>query len=170
MGFRILPIENKELFLRYAVPCGEVLVKRGELKKEFLQTLHDSVIYRQDIDLPVEKFFPVASRMCSILARRMGKRTIDDEVIRKYFLIEHEKAILWRRQIKPDINVKECRVYPGRVIKVYSDNALVKTPLGEVMLRTDFVKNLKPGDWITKHYDYITEKIKTSYINKMLRR
>ncbi len=170
MVFQILPVKNKELFLRYAVPCGEVLVKRGDLRKELLKKLHDSVMYGQDIDLPVERFFPVASKMCTILAKKMGKKAIDDEVIRKYFLIEHEKALLWRKQIKPDINIKDCRVYPGRVIKIYSGKALVKTPMGEVMLRTDFVKNLKPRDWVTKHYDYVIEKIKTSYLNRMLRR
>ncbi|HDD72462.1 MAG TPA: hypothetical protein ENG00_00045 [Candidatus Aenigmarchaeota archaeon] len=170
MVFQILPVKNKELFLRYAVPCGEVLVKRGELRRELLQKLHDSVMHRQDINLPVERFFPVASRMCTVLAIKMGKKTIDDEVIRRYFLIEHEKAIIWRRQVKPDIDIRDCRVYPGRVIEVYSGKALVKTPMGEVMLRTDFVENLKPGDWITKHYDYAIEKIKTSYLNRMLRR
>ena len=134
MEFKELPIKDKELFLRYAIPCGDVLVKRGELRHDLLQELNDSVANGQEIDMPVGKIFKVASRMCTILAKRMGKSEIDAEVIRRYFLLEHEKAIEWRKKLRPDISVKDCLVYPGKVLKIDFDKALVKTPLGEAML------------------------------------
>jgi len=167
--FEILPIKNKELFLRYAIPCGEVLVKRGELREDLLKKLNDSVRNRQEIEIPIERVFKVAAGMCSILAKQMGKNEIDSEVIRRYFLIEHEKAIRWRKQIKPDLKIKECLVYPGKVLRIDPDSVLVKTKLGEKLLR-NFEEGLKAKDWVSVHYDYISEKIRADHVNKMLKR
>jgi poly-beta-hydroxyalkanoate depolymerase len=83
--FKILPIKNKELFLRYAIPCGEVLVRRGELQNDILEELSQSVSEGKEIRIPIEKIFKVASRMCTILAKQMRKKEIDEEVIRRYF-------------------------------------------------------------------------------------
>jgi hydrogenase maturation factor len=168
--FKILPIKDKELFLRYAIPCGEVLVRRGELKEELLRQLNDSVKNRQEIDVPIESIFKVATRMCSILARQMGRGEIDDEVIRRYFLLEHEKAIRWRRQIKPDIRLGDCLVYPGKILRIDPDKVMVKTKTGEKLFRNDFAEGLKKRDWVSVHYDYIAEKIKKDQADKMLKR
>ncbi len=168
MEFRALPIRDKELFLRYAIPCGEVLVRRGELKQELLKDLKDSVEMGQEIDAPVGDIFKVATRMCTILAKRMGKSDIDDEVIRRYFMLEHEKAIRWRKQVRPDIDVSECMVYPGKVLRIDFDKALVQTPLGEAMLRNEFNPNLSKGDLVSTHYDFVSEKIKRNHARKML--
>ncbi|MBN1896258.1 MAG: hypothetical protein JW789_00835 [Candidatus Aenigmarchaeota archaeon] len=169
MEFKVLPIKNRDLFLRYAVPCGDVLVRRGELDKKLLDEMGNAVRSGRDVDFPIEDKFKVASRMCTILAKRMQKDVIDDEVIRKYFLVEHEKAILWRKQIKPDIDVRECKVYAGKVRKIEDNRALVHTPLGEIMLRTDFREGLKlkEGDWISKHYGYISEKLSQNHVSAM---
>ena len=168
--FKILPVRDKELFLRYAIPCGEVLVRRGELREELLKKLNDSVKYGEEIDIPFESIFRVATRMCSILAKQLGKNEIDSEVIRRYFLIEHENALKWRREIKPDIKVKECIVYPGKVTRIEPNGVVVRTRLGEKVFRNDFIANVQKNDWVSVHYDYIAEKIKTSYVNKMLKR
>jgi len=168
-GFRVLPIKDRELFLRYAVPCGEVLVKRGEVGEDLLKQLNNSVKNREEINYPVEDVFKVASRMCTIIAKKMGKNEIDAEVIRRYFLIEHESAIRWRQQIRPELKLEECLVHPGRVLKLGDENVLVKTPLGERMFRNDFAQNLRPKDWVSVHYDYVAEKISENHVNRMKR-
>lgn len=170
MEFKVLPIKNKELFLKYAIPCGGVLVRRGELKKELLSDLTLRVEHGQDVNSPIENNFKVASRMCTILAKKMGKAEIDDEVIRRYFMFEHEKAIEWRKQIHPDINIRDCMVYPGKVIKADDGKVLVKTPLGEAFFNNVFDKELNAGDKVTTHYDYVSEKAKTDHIGKMMNR
>lgn len=168
--FKLLPIKDKELFLRYAIPCGEVLVNRGELREELLAKLNDSVRKKEETDIPIENVFKVAARMCTILAKQMGKKEIDSEVIRRYFMIEHEKAIRWRKQIRPELKVSDCLVYPGRILKMGNDSILVKTPLGEKLFRNDFAEGLKTKDWVSVHYDYVAEKIKADHVNKMLKR
>jgi hydrogenase maturation factor len=166
-GFRVLPIKDRELFLRYAVPCGEVLVKRGEVRSELLGRLNGSVRHRQDIDYPIEGVFKVASRMCTIIAKQMGKSEIDAEVIRRYFLVEHEQAIRWRQQVRPELRLEECLVYPGRVLRIADEGILVKTPLGERMFRADFAEGLRVRDWVSVHYDYVAERLKESHANRM---
>jgi hydrogenase maturation factor len=99
----------------------------------------------------------------------MGKNEIDAEVIRRYFLIEHENAIRWRKQVKPELKLEECVVYPGRVMKIGNENVLVRTPLGERMFRKDFAESIKAKDWVSVHYDYISEKINEGYANRMRR-
>jgi hypothetical protein len=167
VGFRVLPIKDKELFLRYAIPCGEVLVNRGELKAGLLKKVTEAVENGQEVDAPVEDIFRVASRMCTIIAKRMGKTEIDEEVIRRYFLIEHEKAIRWRKLVRPDISVKDCKVYPAKVLKIDGNGALVRTPVGGKRLKDGFEKDLKKGDWVSAHYDYIPEKLKPEYVRRM---
>lgn len=168
--FKILPVKDKELFLRYAIPCGEVLVNRGELKEELLSQLNNSVKNKEEIQTPIENVFKIAARMCTILAKEMGKKEIDPEVIRRYFLIEHEKAIKWRKRVRPDLKVKDCMVYPGRILRIDPDRILVKTKQGEKFFRKDFAEDLRKKDWVSVHYDYIAERIKTDHVNKMLRK
>jgi len=168
--FKVLPIKDRELFLRYAIPCGEFLVRRGELRNEVLNRLNDSVKNGQETDIPIEETFKVASRMCTILARQMGKSEIDAEVIRRYFMVEHEKAVMWRKQVRPELKLEECLVYPGRVLKIGNDGILVRTPLGERMFRDDFAHGIKANDVVSVHYDYIAEKINSSYAGRMARR
>ncbi len=167
--FKVLPIKDRELFLRYAIPCGEFLVKRGEVKQELLSKLNDVVRNGQETDIPIEKTFKVASRMCTILAKQMGKKEIDADVIRRYFLVEHENAIRWRKQIRPELKLEECLVYPGRVLKLGNESVLVKTPLGERLFRDDFANGIKANDWVSVHYDYIAEKISPDHVRMMRR-
>jgi len=165
-----LPIRNRELFLRYAIPCGEVLVGRGELREDLLKALNDSVKNGLETDFPIEGVFRVATRMCSILAKRMGREEIDDEVIRRYFLLEHEKAIRWRKEIRPDLKVRECMVYPGRVLRIDPDRVLVRTEKGEGFFRNDFAEGLKKKDWVSVHYDYVSERLRKRHADRMMRR
>lgn len=164
----ILPIDDKELFLRYAIPCGRVLVERGSLDQRILDRLHSNVMYEKTIRDPVGKCFPVAAKMTGIIASRMGKDAVDEDVIRRYFLFEHRNAVEWRARIFPDVNPNECIVYPGRVLSAGED-MLVHTPLGERLVRNDFVSDIKRNDWVTVHYDFAGEKISKETADRMLK-
>ena len=163
----VLPIENKRLFLRYAIPCGEVLVRRGTLDPGTLEKLKNGILYNRDVKIDVASLFPVASRMCTIIARRMGKDVIDDEIIRRYFLFEHEKAIKWRAKIYPDISVRECMVYPARVLKT-GEEIVINTVDGERVIKT-LDPEVRRGDFVVTHYDYISERVPNETAKKLLR-
>ncbi len=161
-------MSNKELFLRYAIPCGEVLVKRGDLNREVLKKLDERTRDGKDTKLPVEKYFPVAGKMCEILASRAGKSRIDEEDIRRYFLREHDKAIRWRRLFFKDVNLKECLVKPGRVMKA-GEKTVLNTPLGRRVLEKNFEPEIRRNDWVSFHYDHICERLSSEQAKSMLR-
>lgn len=168
-GFRVLPITDRDLFLRYAIPCGRVLVERGDMRSEVLGRLNEAVRNGQETGEPIENVFKVASRMCTILAKQMGKKEVDTEVIRRYFLLEHDRAIAWRKQVRPDINAEECSVKPGKILRIEGDRILVNTKLGEKLCRADFAQGLKRNDWVSVHYDYVDEKLSKNHVSRMLR-
>ena len=145
--FKTLPIKGRELFLKYAIPCGDVLVDRGELKQRLLDKMKGSVVDQKELNYDIENVFKVATRMCTILGTKMGKKEIDEDVIRRYFLHEHEKAIQWRMQIKPDVVPENCRVYPGRIVNENSKGVLLNTPLGRVVAKDEFIDRLKTEGW-----------------------
>lgn len=153
-----MKITDRELFLKYAIPCGDVLVKRGDLKQETLDRIREKVIKREEVREDLEALFPIAVRMCKLLAKKSGKEVIDPEVIRDYFWHEHRKAVEWRASIYPDLPREECLTCPARVLKP-GKNPLVETPLGERNVKPDFVPRLKKDDWVIVHYSYIVEKI-----------
>ena len=157
--------DTKNLFLRYAIPCGNVLVKRKTISKDKLDKMKVNLINGRDIR-DIEKTFKVASSMCYIITRKMKKNKIDKAVIRKYFWSEHAKAIEWRHNIYKDFDKKLCRVYPGRVTSI-GEKAIVLTPIGKRELRTDFVSDLMKNDLVTVHYDYIVEKITKKEFNSL---
>ncbi len=166
---KILPIADKELFLRYAIPCGEVLVKRGSLDSKLLKKAEKIVTDGKAANIKPEEMFPTAAKMCTIIAHRMGKKTIDQEVIRRYFLFEHEKAVRWRMKLYPDVIPEKCIVYPARVLRS-GELLLVNTPAGKKILDMRFAPEVKRGDWVSTHYSYASEKISGETAKKMMKR
>ncbi|MEM5812392.1 MAG: hypothetical protein QXN71_03065 [Candidatus Aenigmatarchaeota archaeon] len=166
---KTLPITDKELFLRYAIPCGEVLVRRGSLDQNLLKKAEQIVTDGKDSKIDIERMFPVAVKMCTLIAQRMGKKAIDSDVIRRYFLFEHEKAVRWRAKIYPDVIPEKCIVYPARVLRS-GKLLIVNTPTGRKILDKKFVPEAKRYDWLSIHYSYASEKIPTETAKRMLRK
>jgi hypothetical protein len=166
---RILEIDDRDLFLKYAIPCGQVLVDRGSLDREVLENLRKRVAARRPPRESIEDCFPVAARMATIIAHRMGKERIDEEVIRRYFLSDHDQAVRWRSSIFPDIKVDECLIHPGRIVRREGDLLVAKTPRGELSLRGDFAPEAKRGDLVTVHYDFISEITGRKDFDRLLR-
>jgi hydrogenase maturation factor len=162
-----MKITDRDLFLRYAIPCGDVLVKRGNLKQETLDRIRKRVIRKERVEDDLERVFPIAVRMCRLIAKKLGKGAIDPGIIRQYFWHEHAKAVEWRAEIYPDLPKEKCLTYPARVLKP-GKKPLLETPVGERRAKPDFVPGLKKDDWVIVHYDYIVEKIPWKEAEKLL--
>jgi hydrogenase maturation factor len=147
--------ETKRLFLRYAIPCGSVLVKRGKITQEKLDELKNSLLEGKKINDNLEEIFTFAMKMLDLTLKEMDKEKIDEEVIHKYFWEKHASAVSERSKTHKDIPVQKCFVLPGKVIS----KGLVDTPLGKRELDFSFLNNPKIGDYITLHYDYACEMI-----------
>jgi len=153
-----MEIKDKRLFLKYALPCGKILVKRGWIKQKYLDDMLEMVVKNKPININLKGVFVVASSVCSLIAMKRGKEFIDSGVIRDYFWNEHDYMVDKRFGEMGDFDPEECRIYPGRVLKV-EEKANVMTSKGEGSYRKDFVPDIKEGNFVVTHYDFIVEKI-----------
>lgn len=152
-----MEIKDKQLFLKYALPCASVLVKRGWVSEKKVEELRREVLNGSVIS-DLKDIFLVAYSMCSLTAKKMGKKTIDSQVIRAYFWGEHDDVVDERFKQFRDFNPKDCRVYPGRVLEVGRE-VKISTPAGIKTFSNIYNLNLKEGDYVTAHYDFVIEKI-----------
>lgn len=155
MKIKPLPVTDKVLFLRYAVPCGSVLVARGSITQEKLEAFRQAAASGK----PVQDIsaFQVALAMLTITAGELGKKAIDPEVIRHYFWRSHDACIAWRAQTHKDFDPRECRVRPARILEC-GKNIIIETPEGRQEARESFCP-VKKGDWVIVHYSSIIEKV-----------
>lgn len=163
-----MEIKNRELFFRYALPCAQTFVKRCKITQRFLDDIISKFSMGKELPKGFENTFVVAVSMLKIIAKKMGKEDIDEEVIRQYYLVDHDKVVDKRYEEMRDFDPVMCRVRIGKVIKVDGKIAKVKTEIGEHEYRTDFVKDLKEGDTVTVHYDFISEKISEDLLKNIL--
>ena len=159
--------ESKMLFLTYAIPCAGVLVKRGTVKQEEIDNLLDAVVNDKKIPEGAEKVFGFALKMCENTAKKLGKPKIDNEVIREYFWVVHDRIAKMRYKEMHDFKLDECIVYPGEVLTNGNKKALVRTPIKMRYYKNDFVPDLKREDNVTVHYDYVVEKISEQDAKKL---
>ena len=143
------------LFLKYAYPCSFVLLSR----KEITSGEHD-LLYRstrqEKLYLPKDKIEKIFWR-----AIKFVKSISNLETVREYWWFEHNRYLKLKKfkQIEDKLT-EECMVIPCEILSVSRNEATVKSPFlnRTVKIKTDFV-DVKSGDKITKHYDYICEKI-----------
>lgn len=165
-----LPVKDKELFLKYAIPCGRVLVKRGAITQKFLDEMRERVVSGGKLRDEYVNSFKVALFQLSEIARREGKEEINYETIRKYFYSkEHDNAIEWSSKFNKYVDEKLCRVKPGRILEIDHD-AIAETPLGELKIKLDFIPDAKVGDYVTVHYDHGCEIISEELAKEMWER
>ena len=162
-----MQIDDRLLFLRYALPCSDELVGKNVVAQERIDSLMKLVSENKLPEEGAENIFKVGIAMCTVIAMKEGKKTIDSDVIRQYFLMEHNRAVDEQFQLRKDFNHVECKTYAGKVVKVEANSALVRTPIGIKNCRTDFARNLKEGDNVAVHFGFAVEKISDSIANRM---
>ncbi len=160
-------IEDRLLFLKYALPCAGTLVKRGSITQEAVDRLISMVAGGRVPEEGAEAVFKVATAMCGHYARLMGKPSIDSEVIRRYFLVEHSVVVDERYELMKDFDPVSCKTYSAKVLRSDGSHALVQTNLGKRSCRADFARDVKAGDTVVVHWDFIVERIPESVADSM---
>jgi hypothetical protein len=155
--------KSRILFLRYALPCAATLVKRGNVKAGLIRKAITDVSLGKPIEGHPEKIFKTAISMCNRIARRKARNFIDQDVIRTYFLFEHDKAIDRRYKLYKDFDPQGCRTYPGLVIGA----GAVRTILGKKKYRTNFTPNIKKGDKVVIHRNFTVERIDKTLFRRL---
>jgi len=157
--------DDELLFLKYALPCAGTLLGKRVLDRMVTQADIDSwtaEVSEGRVPPGIAKnTFRLAWVMCDAIARKLGKKEIDAEVIQEYFLFEHNEVIKENAELMPHKDTFDCRIYPGKVLDVKDGRAIVETRLGEKEYKTAFMKTdgLNKGDTVAVHFDYISARI-----------
>jgi hydrogenase maturation factor len=159
--------DSRLLFLRYALPCSNDLINNRLATQEQIDSLMKFVLEDRLPEEGAERIFKAGFAMCTIIAMKSDKKEIDADVIRQYFLMEHNKAVDEQFKNRQDFNPVECKTYAGKVLKVDADSALVSTPIGLKRCRTDFARGLKEGDNVAVHSGFAVERISDSIASRM---
>lgn len=158
---------SRLLFLKYALPCSDTLAERGLVTGKSIKELVKSVSLNEKVKGQPEKIFKTANVMCEKIARRTGKKSIDKNIIRRYFLLEHDEIVDSRYKLFRDFDPMQCRVFSGKVIKIKDKEALIKTVLGSKGYRIDFIPNLKIRDYVVVHRNFAVENINETLFKKL---
>ena len=145
-----MQLTDRETFLKYAVPCGQVLVKRGTITQD-------------QLDNPEPEMFKVGLFLCEQSAKKLGKDVIDTEAIHQYFWYDHDDALVDHCKINNDVDVDLCTVYPGQ----YLGNNIVRLPIGERKVNIRNTPEIKEGEYVTVHYDSTCEMITKEDFEKL---
>ncbi len=153
-------ISDKNLFLRYAIPCTSTLLRRGSIEQRTVDVLLDFVLEKKRIKIEIDRIFPVAYDACRKIAMGKGKGEIGPDEIREYFWRQHDDVIERRFVEKGDFDKEACRIWAGKVLRPLEGNkAEVLTQRGKKFFRSDFEPKMQSGDYVLVHYDFITEKV-----------
>jgi hydrogenase maturation factor len=158
---------SRILFLKYALPCAGTLVKRGSISNKLIEKSVRNISLNRKLSGHPEKFFKTAYAMCKKIARETNKKSINESVIRRYFLFEHDKVVDSRYKAFKDFNPIKCRVFPGKILKIRNKEALIKTIIGNKKYRTNFIQNLRIGDYAVVHRSFAVEKISKNMFKKL---
>ena len=154
-----MEISDRILFMKYALPCAGTLVRRGTVTQEYVDSLISIVARGAEPYDGAERMFKVANAVCNDLAEKMGKSSIDSEVIRKYFLLEHARVVDDRYKLMGDFDPVACNTYSGKVVSLDFGKAVVKTRLGSNTYRIDFANDIREEDEVIVHWDFVVERM-----------
>lgn len=152
--------KDRILFMKYALPCAGTLIKRGVVDRNSIESLIDAVKKGKEIPIGAENIFKVAMSACSLIAIDKKKDFIDEEIIRDYFVFRHDDVVDRRFEEMKDFDPEACRVRIGKVVSVHDGFAVVKNDSMIKKFRTDFLPDVKVGDSVITHWDFIVEREK----------
>jgi Ni,Fe-hydrogenase maturation factor len=145
-----MKIKNRKLFFAYALPCLEDLIKKGKISKKKAKSMISDYKAGKLLE-GCERVFETALFFLEKIAKKMGKKYIDEEVIRKYFQEYHNKIL------EKGKSLEKCKIKFGKVIRIGRNCVWVKVNGKNKKYKT-FLDDLKEGDNVVLHWDYIVDK------------
>ncbi len=167
--------EDKLLFFKYTLPCllpGQpVRLTGGELMREVSESRIKGFILQVSEgkvpDIDISKTFRTAYPLCEMIATTMGKSSIDAEVIREYFLLEHNAMIPARIAEGEKFDSVACKTYAGRILSINGNRAVLDTDAKKKDYDVSLLKDARVGDRVATHFDYVSDKISAEMEMKM---
>ncbi|MBU2633678.1 MAG: HypC/HybG/HupF family hydrogenase formation chaperone [Nanoarchaeota archaeon] len=151
----------QQYFLRYALPCSRILVDIHRLPKEEQEELESKLKNKQELNKEeLEKIFTAAFKRIKELANKMKKDYWDMEVIKKYWLEEHNKYIEKGDGYygKAGNDFKEiCKVHKAKVIEINKNILTVSYNNKTRKVFSDLTPDVKIDNIVTIHHGFAIE-------------
>ncbi|MBC8500754.1 MAG: HypC/HybG/HupF family hydrogenase formation chaperone [Nanoarchaeota archaeon] len=156
-------MKPEQYFLKYSFPCAHTLLEMGSIdEKKFEElrknTLQNKVMNRAELVI----LFPAAFRRIAQVAEKMKKDTWDVDVIRKYFLEDHNMYIDSKEGNYEKFSTEFrdfCKVYKGKVVHKEGDILTVEYGHRQRNVLAEILPEAKVGDTIIIHQGFAVEKL-----------
>jgi len=159
---------SEAVFFRYSADCAYQLFSLGRIKEREYQIIRDCREHGKVPDrIFLEAVFPAAIERIKRLAKTLSKDYWDAEVIRKYFLEEHNRIIdrgdgyyaIAPKSIKELCKVrvgkiKNSETIGGEVIYTVDYGDKEETALGK------YLPDVKIGERISTHWKFAIERVR----------
>ena len=155
-------MKPEQYFLKYSFPCAHVLVEHGSITEEKLEEIRQNVIYDKIMKRDeLEFLFPAAFRRIRDVAVKMYKDVWSMEVLKKYFLEEHNHYIEQQEGNYASFGKtfrEFCKVNIGKVTAKEADILTVRYGDKERIVLTEILPDVKIGDKVSIHQGFAVEK------------
>lgn len=150
-------------FFKYAFPCAFLKLERKEITKKEYSEMEKKFCNGGSIGKKnLERIFKPAFVRIKRLAERMQKDFWSIDVIKEYWLNEHNNLIDendggWAEQTGRFKDL--CKVHMAEIIEERDKSLLVRYGNMRREVYNVLVPNAKKGDRVTIHFSYAIEKI-----------
>jgi hypothetical protein len=158
-------MKPEQYFFRYSYPCSQYLVMLKKITEKQKKDLDKKFLNNQCPSRKVlENYYSAAFERIKKVAKAMKREPWDINVIREYFIKEHNMCIARNEgnyKLFPKSMKDICKVYIGEVIE-RKGNILTLKLNGKKKTIKKFLDNslnAKKGDKVTVHYGFAIEKI-----------
>ncbi|MBW2971074.1 HypC/HybG/HupF family hydrogenase formation chaperone [Candidatus Woesearchaeota archaeon] len=156
-------VTSETYFFKYAFPCTQVLLDQGKIDQATFQKLklmHDT--HQIPDRKTLENTYKSAFRRLKMIAKRKDKDYWDIEVIKKYFLEDHNIFINLGEGDYANFptELKElCKVYVAEIVDKNGDILTVRYPNTQTQSKVvgKELPEAKVGDKVTIHLGFAVE-------------
>lgn len=156
-------MRSEEYFFRYAFPCSQVLLQLKRISEADYDSL-EGMFLRREVPArgKLEETFPVAFVRIKKLAARMDKNYWDFDVIKEYWLRDHNEVIDRGEgiyEVAPESFKRMCRINVADVVEREGDNIIVRYGENKRVVSNFLVPDVTVGEKVRIHYGYAIEKV-----------
>lgn len=150
-------------FLKYSFPCAHTLLEMGSIDDAKLKELEENAINNKRMSkTELMMLFPAAFRRMNEVAAKLKKDVWDIEVIRHYFLEDHNVYIDKKEGNYGNFTKTFrdfCKIYKAEVIAKEDNILTVKFEGGQRNVFSDILPDAKVGDKVSIHQSFAVEKL-----------
>lgn len=156
-------MEPEVLFIKYALPCSQIIKQWNEISNEEFSQLEEAAINNKVLPKEfLEKVFFRAFERIKIVAKELNKDVWHPDVIRAYFIDKHNSIIdqgQGNYALAPQTLKNLCKVQKARVLEIKGDCLIVGYGNQKRVVLNHLVPRAKVNDIVTIHYGYAIEKL-----------